>query len=136
MRAMLESSGAMAGAAAPAMVTGADLLAAQPAGNATDQVLVSAKTGLGLGELHRRLLALSGAGDAGEGAFSARARHVQALARAADQLEGARQELARERLELAAEALAQAHSALGEIGGRLSADGLLGHIFSSFCIGK
>jgi tRNA modification GTPase len=26
--------------------------------------------------------------------------------------------------------------ALGEIGGRLSADGLLGHIFSSFCIGK
>ena len=45
-------------------------------------------------------------------------------------------ELAAERLELAADALAQAHSALGDIGGRLSADGLLGHIFSSFCIGK
>ena len=44
--------------------------------------------------------------------------------------------LASERLELAADALAQAHSALGDIGGRLSADGLLGHIFSSFCIGK
>ena len=38
--------------------------------------------------------------------------------------------------ELAADALGQAHSALGEIGGRVSADGLLGHIFSSFCIGK
>jgi tRNA modification GTPase len=61
---------------------------------------------------------------------------VQALARAATPLETAGQELARERLELAAEALAQAHSALGEIGGRVTADGLLGHIFSSFCIGK
>ena len=97
---------------------------------------ISARTGLGLDELHRRLLALSAAGDAGEGAFSARARHVQALARAAEQLAGARAELGFERLELAAEALAQAHSALGEIGGRLSADGLLGHIFGSFCIGK
>lgn len=114
----------------------ADLLAAAPDAGGIEQVRVSAKTGLGLDELHRRLLALSGAGDAGEGAFSARARHVQALARAAGQLQAARAELARERLELAAEALALAHSALGEIGGRLSADGLLGHIFSSFCIGK
>jgi len=114
----------------------ADLLSASSGETASDRVLVSARSGLGLDELHRRLLALSGAGDAGEGAFSARARHVQALARAAGQLEGARVELTRERLELAADALAQAHSALGEIGGRLSADGLLGHIFSSFCIGK
>jgi len=101
-----------------------------------EHVHVSAKTGLGLDELHRQLLALSGASDAGEGAFSARTRHVDALARAAGLLAQARQELALEHLELAAEALAQAHSALGEIGGRLSADGLLGHIFSSFCIGK
>jgi tRNA modification GTPase len=61
---------------------------------------------------------------------------VQALALAMEQLDDARRELARERLELAAEALAKAHSALGEIGGRLSADGLLGHIFGTFCIGK
>jgi tRNA modification GTPase len=99
-------------------------------------VLVSARTGLGIPELHRRLLALSGIGDAGAGAFSARARHVQALARAGGHLDLAGRELALERLELAAEALGQAHSALGEIGGRVSADGLLGHIFSSFCIGK
>ena len=113
----------------------ADLLPHAEARNG-GHVPVSAKTGLGLDELHRRLLAMSGVGAAGEGAFSARARHVQALARAAGALEAARRELAGERLELAADALAQAHSALGEIGGRLSADGLLGHIFSSFCIGK
>ena len=114
----------------------ADLLPSPPRAGDADLIAISARTGLGLDELHRRLLALSAAGDAGEGAFSARARHVQALARAAEQLAGARAELGFERLELAAEALAQAHSALGEIGGRLSADGLLGHIFGSFCIGK
>ncbi len=114
----------------------ADLLPSPPRAGDADRIAISARTGLGLDELHRRLLALSAAGDAGEGAFSARARHVQALARTAEQLAGARTELGFERLELAAEALAQAHSALGEIGGRLSADGLLGHIFGSFCIGK
>ena len=114
----------------------ADLLPSPPRAGDAGLIALSARTGLGLDELHRRLLALSAAGDAGEGAFSARARHVQALARAAEQLAGARAELGFERLELAAEALAQAHSALGEIGGRLSADGLLGHIFGSFCIGK
>ena len=114
----------------------ADRLPSPPRAGDADRIAISARTGLGLDELHRRLLALSAAGDAGEGAFSARARHVQALARTAEQLAGARAELGFERLELAAEALAQAHSALGEIGGRLSADGLLGHIFGSFCIGK
>jgi tRNA modification GTPase len=114
----------------------ADLLPQPADAGDPDHLPVSAKTGVGLEALHRRLLALSGAGEAGEGAFSARARHVQALSRAADALADARRELAAERLELAADALAQAHAALGDIGGRLSADGLLGHIFSSFCIGK
>ena len=41
-----------------------------------------------------------------------------------------------EQLELAAEELRLAHDALGEITGRLSADDMLGHIFSTFCIGK
>ncbi|QIL19469.1 tRNA uridine-5-carboxymethylaminomethyl(34) synthesis GTPase MnmE [Thermomonas sp. HDW16] len=113
-----------------------DLLASAPHVADADGIAISAKTGQGLEELHRRLLALSGAGDAGEGAFTARARHVEALVLAGKQLQRATQELTLERLELAADALAQAHSALGEIGGRLSADGLLGHIFGSFCIGK
>ena len=114
----------------------ADLLAQAPMGIAPDSLLVSAVTGHGLDELHQRLLVLSGAGAAGNGAFSARARHVHALARAAEQIGMATEELRVEHLELAAEALAQAHSAMGEIGGRISADGLLGHIFSAFCIGK
>ena len=100
-----------------------------------DALAISARTGVGLEVLHRRLLGLSG-GDQPDGAFSARARHLDALARAADLLGQAAGELEQERLELAAEALVQAHAALGEIGGRVGADALLGHIFSAFCIGK
>ena len=113
----------------------ADLLQ-EPPSLGDDALAISARTGLGLAALHERLLALSGAGEAPEGAFTARARHVQALADAADQLAAAADELRLERLELAAEALAQAHDALGSIGGRVGADALLGHIFAAFCIGK
>jgi tRNA modification GTPase len=113
----------------------ADLLEAAPS-LGEDALAISARTGQGLAALHERLLALSGAGEAGEGAFSARARHVRALAEAAGQLEIAAGELRQERLELAAEALAQAHDTLGGIGGRVGADALLGHIFAAFCIGK
>jgi len=100
------------------------------------ELAVSARTGAGLDALHARLRALSQGDDAGEGAFSARARHVEALARAAEAIDQAGAELDREALELAAEALRQAHDALGEITGRVAPDALLGHIFSAFCIGK
>ena len=114
----------------------ADLLDGRPALPA-DALYVSARTGEGLEALHARLLALAGAGTDGDaGAFSARGRHLDALAAAAAHLSCAGDELAAERLELAAEALGQAHAALGEIGGKLDADGLLGHIFGTFCIGK
>jgi tRNA modification GTPase len=102
---------------------------------AEDALAVSAKTGAGMPALHARLLALVG-GEATSGAFSARSRHVQALRHAQHGLEQATLELQHERLELAAEALAQAHADLGTIGGAIDADGLLGHIFSTFCIGK
>lgn len=114
-----------------------DLLAAPPV-LADDEVAVSAATGEGLDELHARLRALA-EGEAGEsvdGEFSARARHVEAIARAAEHVAAATAELGYERLELAAEELRLAHDALGEITGRMSADDLLGRIFSSFCIGK
>ena len=103
-----------------------------------DAVFVSARTGDGLDTLHARLRALSGADavDASEGAFTARARHVDALARAAADVEAATGQLAAEALELAAESLRTAHDALGEITGRVAPDALLGHIFGSFCIGK
>jgi tRNA modification GTPase len=112
----------------------ADLLPLPPS-LGDDALAVSARTGAGLADVHRRLFALAG-GHAGDGAFSARARHVQALALADDWLRQASGELAGERLELAAEALSRAHAALGDIGGRVDADGLLGQIFGTFCIGK
>ena len=112
-----------------------DLLPALPA-DAGDEMFVSARTGAGLERLHARLRALSQGEDAGEGAFTARARHVEALARAAAAVAQARIELERDTLELAAEALRLGHDALGEITGRIAPDDLLGHIFSAFCIGK
>jgi tRNA modification GTPase len=114
-----------------------DLLAT-PAVLAEDEVAVSAATGEGLDELHARLRALA-EGEAGEsvdGEFTARTRHVEALLRASEHVAAARAELGYERLELAAEELRLAHEALGEITGRMTADDLLGRIFSSFCIGK
>jgi tRNA modification GTPase len=42
----------------------------------------------------------------------------------------------REQPELLAEELRLAHEALEEIGGRYTADDLLGEIFARFCIGK
>ena len=78
--------------------------------------------------------ALAGVG--GEGAFSARARHVDALQRARALLDEAVDGFAAARPELAADSLRRAHDALGEIIGRVLADALLGHIFATFCVGK
>lgn len=115
-----------------------DLLAALPSADDPNIVHVSAATGLGLDRLHTRLreLASGSAGDSVEGEFSARARHVEAIVLAIGHAERAEAELVHEHLELAAEELRLAHEALGEITGRMSADDLLGRIFSSFCIGK
>lgn len=115
-----------------------DLLQALPADIDEHIVHVSAATGLGLDQLHARLRALasSSAGDSVDGEFSARARHVEAIVQAIGHAERAEAELVHEHLELAAEELRLAQEALGEITGRMSADDLLGRIFSSFCIGK
>lgn len=104
----------------------------------SETLFVSARTGAGLDELHAALRGLSHGEhrEAGESAFSARARHVDALQRALLHAQAANDEFAAEALELAAEALRQTQQALGEIIGQMAADELLGHIFSSFCIGK
>src|SRR5690606_10090095 len=110
-----------------------------PAAGAADGALpISARTGAGLEQLHGHLRALwqGHSADAAEGAFTARGRHVDALRRAAAELEAARQALAGESLDLVAEALRAGHDALGVMTGRVAPDDLLGHIFSSFCIGK
>jgi tRNA modification GTPase len=113
------------------------VLPGPPSPAADDTVWVSARTGAGLSQLHARLKTLAGGTqDGAGGAFSARARQVDALRRTVLELAGARQRLDRDMLELAAESLRIAHDTLGEITGRVAPDDLLGHIFSSFCIGK
>ena len=100
------------------------------------QLWLSARNGAGLPLLRAELARRAGAGDAAEGAFSARTRHVQALQRVALHLHDAHEQLLNRTGELAAEELRQAQQALGEITGEFSSDDLLGAIFSSFCIGK
>ncbi len=98
---------------------------------------VSAKTGEGIDALRERIRDMAGGGDFGEGTFTARRRHVGAIERAREHFSKGRKALEDSRAgELLAEELRQAQDALGEITGAVSADDLLGHIFSEFCIGK
>lgn len=101
-------------------------------------LLLSAKTGLGLDQLRQALLTQAGWQSAGQGLFSARARHVQALHQVAAHLQGGQRLLDRpvQALDLLAEELRLAQNSLNQITGEFSSDDLLGVIFSSFCIGK
>ncbi len=96
---------------------------------------LSAKTGEGVEELveliHKRVGITQEATE-----FTARKRHVEALILAQEHLRASRAGLASQGLELLAEDLRLGHEALGEIVGRVTADDLLGRIFSEFCIGK
>ncbi len=113
-----------------------DLLG-EPAGADDDVVRLSAKTGDGIDVLRTKLRQLAGYRDLGEGAFTARRRHLDALRRAARHFETGRQALDETRAgELLAEELRLAQESLGEITGAVSSDDLLGRIFSEFCIGK
>jgi len=98
------------------------------------EVAVSAKSGAGMDLLRSAILDIAGWGGTGEGIFMARERHLQALYTATGHLD---QAVARSaELELFAEELKLAQHALGSITGEISADDLLGKIFSHFCIGK
>ena len=115
-------------------------LTGEPAGSlpsAGRTVRVSARTGAGLGDLRAVIRDLAGYRDLGEGAFTARQRHIDALDRAWRHLRAGRAALEAARAgELLAEELKLAHTALGEISGGMDSDALLGRIFSEFCIGK
>lgn len=104
----------------------------------TPGLAVSAKTGAGLDNLRRALLATAGWQPAGQGTFMARERHVQALRRVVHHLGRAHDCLVSDApaLDLLAEELRLSQYALNEITGEFSSDDLLGAIFSSFCIGK
>jgi tRNA modification GTPase len=113
-------------------------LAGRPAGPgaAPDTFWLSAVNGTGLEPLRAHLKAVAGFAGEGDGALSARARHVEALERARSAFERAVEQLARRQGELVAEELRIAQQALGEITGAVTSDALLGEIFTSFCIGK
>jgi len=105
--------------------------------NGSTHITLSAKTGSGLDLLREHLKQRMGFSTSGEGQFSARRRHLEALRQGALHLEQGRLQLTQNAApELLAEDLLQAQRALGQITGQISSDELLGRIFSSFCIGK
>ena len=106
--------------------------------NASNDIDLSAKTGLGIEQLRAKLLQTAGWQPASEGLYLARARHVQALKRVQSHIEMADAHLRAQAqsLDLLAEELRLSQTALNEITGEFNADDLLGVIFSSFCIGK
>ena len=113
-----------------------DLVEAK-AGVIDGEVFLSAHTGEGIDALRQRIRELAGYDNQGEGAFTARRRHIRALRRANEHFEMGRRALEESKAgELLAEELRLSQQALGEITGAFSADDLLGKIFSEFCIGK
>ena len=104
-----------------------------------DPVLIrlSAKQGQGIELLREHLKQSMGYSGAGEGGFTARRRHLDALGRAQQFLQAGQQQLQNFGAgELLAEDLKECQNALNEITGDFTPDDLLGQIFSSFCIGK
>lgn len=98
---------------------------------------VSATEGTGMAALSDEIRAKCGLGEATEGSFSARERHIAALVRAKGHFESGCGVLLESKAgELLAEELKAAQQALGEITGEVSSDDLLGRIFGEFCIGK
>ena len=101
------------------------------------KISISAKTQAGLTELRDHLKQIMGFSANTEGNFTARRRHLDALSRCKQHLIAGEQQLNGYGAgELLAEDLRAAQQSLGEITGNMSADQLLGKIFSSFCIGK
>jgi tRNA modification GTPase len=115
----------------------ADLLKTPPLFQ-SESVFISAKTGLGLDVLTTRLLELAGWQPGQETPWLARQRHIDALEAASRHLTMAQSHASQDDriLDLFAEELRLAHDALGSIVGNMTADDLLGKIFSNFCIGK
>jgi tRNA modification GTPase len=111
-----------------------DLVPGTAEGARGDAIHVSAKTGAGLDALRAALLDAAGWSSRGESVFLARERHLRALELARAHLDAAEAQAAH--WEFFAEELRLAQEALGGITGQVSADDLLGEIFSRFCIGK
>lgn len=102
-----------------------------------EAINISAKTGEGIETLKNKLKTKMGYNQPLDDSVTARARHLNAITRSLSYLKSGQQQLLNAKAgELLAEELKRAHAALGEVVGVMNADGLLGEIFSSFCIGK
>ncbi len=103
-----------------------------------DAISISAKTGAGLAVLKNKLLEIAGWNPGQESPWLARQRHIDSLEQSRMHLLLAQVHAAENDrvLDLFAEELRLAHECLGQITGKMTADDLLGEIFSSFCIGK
>jgi tRNA modification GTPase len=113
-------------------------LAGGAAGASDREVRLSALTGQGIDLMREALLRIAGFQPGAEDVFTARERHLQALRKALEHVALARGhgQQGDRALDLFAEELRLAHQALGQITGEVTADDLLGVIFSRFCIGK
>jgi tRNA modification GTPase len=100
-----------------------------------DSLSISAKTGVGIGELLNRL-SKEAERFAGEPALITRERQRLALREAAERISSALSLTKPGQEELFAEELRLAARSLGRITGRVDVEEVLDKIFSSFCIGK
>ncbi len=99
-------------------------------------ILLSAKTGEGLGELRAMLYRLGYGGENGE-AFLVEERHYRAVERArAASLEAMEALKKGYPPELYTEDIRRAYEALGEITGETAAEAVINEIFDKFCVGK
>ena len=109
----------------------------QAPGRRDEAIYLSALTGEGLDALKDAIKEIAGYTAGTEGSFTARKRHVDALQSAAGHFESGARALDENKAgEILAEELRLALDELGTITGKVTSDDLLGHIFSSFCIGK
>jgi len=112
-------------------------LQAGPYCKADNAFSISATNKDGIDALVEDLHHTAGFDAVSEGAFSARRRHLASLEAALKLVTtGVNQLQEAGAGELLAEDLRQAQFQLSEITGQFTSDDLLGHIFSSFCIGK
>jgi tRNA modification GTPase len=101
------------------------------------ELRISVKTGAGLDLLKDYVKTATGYQSAGEAPYIARTRHLHAIEQAREHFDNALAAMRGGRSgELIAEDLRLAQQRLGEITGEITADDLLGRIFSKFCIGK
>ena len=105
-------------------------------GDSIGHLTLSARTGQGMDELRRMLVARSGL-SAATGTLVTNARHAQALRLTADSLMRVRDGMASGLpSDLLAEDLRSALESLGSITGAITNDELLGEVFKRFCVGK